>query len=262
MTWHLPASTGLPPIDNDSSGGRLVGRWCHLGEHQWSFPLGAEVATRLVFDTAATTATSVIVDGALGVTHCPVPADRAIAKRSPMLLAHFPEIGSLAARSKGADAAPANHVLVIEDDEVLRTLYAEILAADGYRATTWATTPSDPGAIAALAPDLILLDLAVGPTRDGGWTFLAQLKAEPVTAAIPVLVCSALIRRTESASEELTARTCGVLAKPFDLDEFLSLFHDCAARGDDLAARRPQATATWNRTRAPPWDDAQEHANA
>jgi CheY-like chemotaxis protein len=205
-----------------------------------------------VFDPAATTARSVIVDGAVGVTHCPVPADRAIGKRSPMFLAPFSDIASVAARPNGADAAPAQHVLVIEDDAVLGALYAEILAGEGYRATTWATTPSEPAAIAALAPDLILLDLAVGPTRDGGWTPLAQLKAEPATAAIPVLVCSALIRRTGSASEELTARTCGVLAKPFELDELLSLLHGCAAQGDDLAARRPQATAIWNRTRAPP----------
>jgi PleD family two-component response regulator len=88
------------------------------------------------------------------------------------------------------EVVSAKHVLVIEDDEALRSLYAEILADEGYRTTLLSTAPGEPGAITAVGPDLILLDLAIGPTRDSGWNLLAHLKARPDTAAIPALVCS------------------------------------------------------------------------
>jgi two-component system phosphate regulon response regulator PhoB len=52
-------------------------------------------------------------------------------------------------------------------------------------------------------PDVILLDNKLGQDADAGLTVLAQLKANPVTASVPVIMMSATIdgwrlQRTES----------------------------------------------------------------
>lgn len=63
------------------------------------------------------------------------------------------------------------------------------------------------------APDLMLLDVMM-PEIDGP-TVLGQLRADPATAAIPVVFITARTQAQEISNlKELGAR--GVIAKPFD----------------------------------------------
>jgi CheY-like chemotaxis protein len=85
-------------------------------------------------------------------------------------------------------AGPA--VLVVEDDPGVAALLADVLAGAGYAP---ATTDSALGAAALarrLRPAAVLLDLGL-PYRSGG-ALLDDLKADPATAGIPVLMVSAL----------------------------------------------------------------------
>ena len=85
---------------------------------------------------------------------------------------------------------PGPAVLVVEDDPGVAALLAEVLAGAGYAPTT---TDSALGAAALarrLRPAVVLLDLGL-PYRSGG-ALLGDLKADPATAGIPVLVVSAL----------------------------------------------------------------------
>jgi transcriptional regulator with XRE-family HTH domain len=67
-------------------------------------------------------------------------------------------------------------------------------------------------------------------------TLLQRLKGDPATAQIPVLVCSADPRLLEALHAQLVAWDCAVLAKPFDLEAFLTTIQMCLAR-------RPSPTA-------------------
>ena len=100
--------------------------------------------------------------------------------------------------------------LVVEDDPGGAALLAEVLAGAGYAPTT---TDSALGAAALarrLRPAVILLDLGL-PYRSGG-ALLADLKADPATAGVPVLVVSGLADALPPARRALAA---GVVAKPF-----------------------------------------------
>ena len=117
-------------------------------------------------------------------------------------------------------------ILVIEDDEGIRALYRELLEPEGYRVLPWREPPAGAAAVAALGPDLVVLDLLFGRVP-AGWDFLQRLKADPTAAAIPVLVCTADAALVARLGERLSAWSCAVVLKPFDLDRFLAAVQDC-----------------------------------
>ena len=113
-----------------------------------------------------------------------------------------------------APGAPT--VLVVEDSDVIRRVISLILEGEGYHVVS-----TDRGRDAlALArhelPDAVTLDLNL-PDSDGR-EVLRQLKGDERTTEIPVIVVSAF---AEGLSADDRRRADDVIAKPFDLDDFL-----------------------------------------
>lgn len=118
------------------------------------------------------------------------------------------------------DAAhPHTHcpILIVEDDEDLREMMAQLLALEGFKAETAANGRE---ALAYLAqgdrPDVILLDLMM-PVMDG-WEFRRHQVTDPALAAVPVVVLSALEPVRAGALEGVA-----FLKKPLDFDRLLDL---------------------------------------
>lgn len=88
------------------------------------------------------------------------------------------------------DAAPSDApiVLVIDDDAAGRDLIARMLARQGLRAEAAGSGADGLRRARELRPSLILLDVLM-PGTDG-WNVLAQLKADPQLAPIPVVMIS------------------------------------------------------------------------
>ena len=110
-------------------------------------------------------------------------------------------------------AAPAAHLLFVEDDDATRAPIAANLAAHGYRVVEAATAGEATRAWDAQRPDLILLDLGL-PDRDG-LTIVRRVRREATT---PILILSA---RGEE-HDRVTALEQGAddyLTKPFGLAE-------------------------------------------
>ncbi len=121
----------------------------------------------------------------------------------------------------------AKHVLVVDDDRDTLALYGDILGEESYRATLLASPDLEPAAVAALAPDLVLLDLRFGHGA-GGVCLLERLKGDPATQGIPVLVCSADHRLLlAELHDQLAAWDCAVLVKPFGLNDLLTAIAEC-----------------------------------
>lgn len=115
-----------------------------------------------------------------------------------------------------------NRILVVEDDHAIRDAIAEVLAERGYLVSC---ASNGAEALELLAtgdpPGLIVLDLMM-PVMDG-WAFrMAQLE-DPRLARIPVLVVSAGQLREGEALAALGVDA--FLAKPFELDRFVSEVH-------------------------------------
>lgn len=84
----------------------------------------------------------------------------------------------------------AENILVIEDDSFLRKLLSKKLESSGFNVHEAIDGKAGLDAAEASKPDLILLDLLL-PGIDG-FEVLSQLKANPATAQIPVIILSNL----------------------------------------------------------------------
>ena len=107
-------------------------------------------------------------------------------------------------------------ILVIEDEDTLRTLVSGILTDAGYEVIEAADAPSGFAAAAARKPDLILSDFIMpGVLGVPDKNLFEVLSSDPRTKNIPIIIVSALPKETirSNTPERLWPR---ILSKPFD----------------------------------------------
>ena len=81
-------------------------------------------------------------------------------------------------------------ILIIEDDEHISRVYEMRFLKDGYNTVLVANGEQAVEKVTSEKPNLIILDLMV-PRKDG-FAILEEIKKNPSTASIPVLVLSNL----------------------------------------------------------------------
>lgn len=108
-------------------------------------------------------------------------------------------------------------ILVVDDDEFTLSLIEDFVGEKGYRVVS-TDEPSKMLKFAqALRPAAIITDVMM-PTTDG-WQVLEQLKEDPDTSSIPVIVLSVLHKQTTGFYLGAT----GYLTKPIKQDELLDM---------------------------------------
>ena len=107
------------------------------------------------------------------------------------------------------------HILVVNDTEEILDLFRDIVEGLGHRMTAWSFSPDDLAKVTEIAPDLIILDLMLGPTELQGWALLQKIRMSPPTEEIPVLVCTAATNWVREQEGWLAANAVKVVLKPF-----------------------------------------------
>ncbi len=106
------------------------------------------------------------------------------------------------------------NLLLVDDDEDIRTIAKLSLEAVGGHRVTLATSAAEAiKAAQASRPDAILLDMMM-PGADG-LDALAELRKRPELATIPVVFMTAKVQRHE-IEQYVAAGAAGVVQKPFD----------------------------------------------
>ena len=129
------------------------------------------------------------------------------------------------------------HVLVIDDAPSLLALYHDLLGNAGYRVSARSSTDGDLPEIGRLRPDVVVLD-GRWEGDGAGWDLLRKLKADPTTAAIPLVICTFAGRQMRARPVKLAAMGVTVVLKPFVPDDLLAAVAAPRGRtgGEGLAA--------------------------
>lgn len=132
-----------------------------------------------------------------------------------------PEIVSKPAAAEVVPAGERGTLLVIDDDPYSRDLLRRMLEKEGY-AVLVATGGAEGVAMAKkILPDLITLDVMM-PSMDG-WAVLSVLKADPVTAEIPVV----MMTMVEDKPMGFALGATDYLTKPIDKAKVMAAITRC-----------------------------------
>lgn len=108
-------------------------------------------------------------------------------------------------------------VLIVEQDSATGSLIGDILSDEGYFTTVLGNGNAALEMLVDFRPNLILLGLSLPGLS--GEQVLSLVRAQPSTTAIAVVVMAA--RKTVPPLVE--AKATAVLAKPFEIDELLTV---------------------------------------
>jgi CheY-like chemotaxis protein len=127
------------------------------------------------------------------------------------------------------DVLQGKHILIVEDNEVVRDGLALVLRRTGCEVTGVAES----GAALALLrggfrPTLILLDMLT-PGRDG-WHFMAEWRGAAALGSVPVIIHTAMGVASQEWAASLGA--CGLIRKPIDTDLLVEKIRRCLTPGE------------------------------
>lgn len=125
-------------------------------------------------------------------------------------------------------------ILLVEDNEMNRDMLGRRLQRHGFTVCFAVDGPSGVRMASEEAPDLILMDVALGDMD--GWEATRLIKANPQTAKIPIIALTA----HALATDRQTSVKVGCVefdTKPVDLPRLLGKINHCLAARSQTAAR-------------------------
>ena len=108
------------------------------------------------------------------------------------------------------------HILVVDDEESILTLFEDELTEAGYRVTTAATGEQALQCIEDEVPDLLVLDIRMPDIN--GLEVLSRIRQQH--KELPVILCTA-VHGLKNDYTVWDARVAGYLTKPIDLDDLV-----------------------------------------
>jgi CheY-like chemotaxis protein len=115
-------------------------------------------------------------------------------------------------------------ILLVEDNEVNRDMLMRRLQRQGFTVCYAVDGPSGVASAAQERPDVILMDVALG--KMDGWEATQLIKANPHTAAIPIIALTAHALASDR-DKSIEVGCADFDTKPVDLPRLLEKIHAC-----------------------------------
>jgi len=113
----------------------------------------------------------------------------------------------------------AKRILVVEDNDLNRKLFCDVLKANGHEVVPVADGRNVAATAQRFVPDLVIMDIQL--PHVSGIDLIGQLKADPALAGVPVLAVTAYAGK----GDEERIRDAGAadyLAKPVSIGPFMA----------------------------------------
>jgi len=114
-------------------------------------------------------------------------------------------------------------VVILDDDSQIKALLSDVLTEEGYVVTALDSALGAMALVRQVHPAVILLDLGL-PYRSGT-TLLSELKADPETATIPVIIVSGI---PDILTDDRSRAAYAVFPKPFSLGGLLAAVREAS----------------------------------
>jgi two-component system alkaline phosphatase synthesis response regulator PhoP len=122
--------------------------------------------------------------------------------------------------------ARRKRILVVEDGDILRVLFARVLEWEGYESVS-ASTGAEALAAARDDVDMVILDLGLPDTN--GHEVCRRLRADPATAGLPIVMISGRAER-DDLRDGFRAGADDFLVKPVEIATLLAVIRRLAQR--------------------------------
>lgn len=109
-------------------------------------------------------------------------------------------------------------IMIVEDNQVIVELLERRLSKQGYRVSTCVDSSLAVERCRKEKPDLIILDILM-PGKSG-WEIMEDLKSDPATASIPVII-STVKNRPEDVERGKELQAADYIAKPYVFSDLL-----------------------------------------
>jgi CheY-like chemotaxis protein len=127
-------------------------------------------------------------------------------------------------------------ILLVEDNEVNRDMLMRRLQRQGFTVCYAVDGPSGVASAAQERPDVILMDVALG--KMDGWEATQLIKANPHTAAIPIIALTAHALASDR-DKSIEVGCADFDTKPVDLPRLLEKIHACLSASVRQSNARP-----------------------
>ena len=137
----------------------------------------------------------------------------------------MPEAGDGAERRRMA----RKHIFVVTGAPDFLNLVRELLQGEDFNVTTTNYVPETFDVVAALDPDLLIVDLEIG--MQAGWDLLEQLRTGAATRGLPVILASTepyLLEQARADADRYGSHR--VFVKPFDVPDLVATVHAIVGR--------------------------------
>jgi CheY-like chemotaxis protein len=128
-------------------------------------------------------------------------------------------------------------VLLVEDNEINRDMLTRRLQRHGFSVCCAHDGSAGVAMAASEMPDLILMDVALGEMD--GWEATQLIKANPATAAIPIIALTAHALASDR-DKSVEVGCADFDTKPVDMQRLLGKIRDCLI---SVAAKRQGAVS-------------------
>lgn len=119
----------------------------------------------------------------------------------------------------------AAKIMVVNDDRHFLELVELLLTEEGYEVSLHSERITDITVVKKIMPDLVIIDQLFNSNKLG-WELIQQMRLDPSTIAIPIILCTTEGKTVEQLQEQLEKVRVKVVLKPFDIDDLYNAVHE------------------------------------